>query len=189
MGGGARPPGALAVRTCEAGNFSATSSGVPDGSAGATPDRAGDAPLRDAPFRERRPFGRGSLPGGIAGRRAGPDPKRCRSHRTPKGGLAPGACPRGGEERPEPWTSLPLTEVRSHLARPACLSRLSVPPSDGRPGVSGVGGFGSVAVAGVAMCGIFPLSMNTPAVIKPLDVSAFDTASLRERLGGLRRYL
>ena len=56
-----RPPGASAVRTCEAGDFSASSSGVPDGSAGATSDRAGDAPLR-----ESRPFGRGSLRGGRA---------------------------------------------------------------------------------------------------------------------------
>gem|GEM_PF-2195314 len=31
--------------------------------------------------------------------------------------------------------------------------------------------------------------MESRTVAKPLDFSAFDTASLRERLGGLRRYL
>jgi hypothetical protein len=31
--------------------------------------------------------------------------------------------------------------------------------------------------------------MDSSTVTKPLDISAFDTASLKERLGGLRRYL
>ena len=31
--------------------------------------------------------------------------------------------------------------------------------------------------------------MDSRTVTKPLDISAFDTASLKERLGGLRRYL
>ena len=39
MGGGASPPGALAVRTSEDGNVGASSSSVPDGSAGATTGR------------------------------------------------------------------------------------------------------------------------------------------------------
>ena len=31
--------------------------------------------------------------------------------------------------------------------------------------------------------------MDSRTLNKPMDFSAFDTASLRERLGGLRRYL
>ena len=46
-----------------------------------------------------------------------------------------------------------------------------------------------MAVASRHFCRNFADPMDSRTVIKPLDVSAFDTASLRERLGGLRRYL
>ena len=46
-----------------------------------------------------------------------------------------------------------------------------------------------LGVASRRFCRTFFLPMDFRTVIKPMDFSAFDTASLRERLGGLRRYL
>ena len=52
-----------------------------------------------------------------------------------------------------------------------------------------MGKHGVLEVAWRGFDRIMKCPMESSIVIKPLDLSAFDTASLKERLGGLRRYL
>ena len=59
----------------------------------------------------------------------------------------------------------------------------------GRAAIRGGGARGVLGVAWRWFGRILRRLMDSSTVTKPLDISAFDTASLKERLGGLRRYL
>ncbi len=108
--GGAGPPGAPAGWMSQAGNFFASSSRVPDGSAGAMPGRT-----RSAPWPERRAL----------------------SSDTP---TAPArGTHRNRWERAARWTRPPPTrpEVASHLACPEVASHVTRPTSHAPPCRSG----------------------------------------------------